>query len=67
MNRAFQEVTAYYRQSIPINHTQTVTRLYRRALRLADSWAIDRELFNREATKIRARFDEHKKLDATGG
>lgn len=37
-----------------------MTRAYRRSLRLLQAWAIDRELFNTEATKVRARFDEHK-------
>jgi hypothetical protein len=37
-----------------------VTRLYRDALRLLNSWCIDREIFNREAEKIRAEFDANK-------
>ena len=37
-----------------------ITRMYRDALRLLNSWAVDRELFNAEATKIRAEFDAAK-------
>lgn len=33
---------------------QEVCRLYRASLKLLDSWAIDRTIFNEEATKIRA-------------
>lgn len=33
---------------------QEVCRLYRASLKLLDSWAIDRTVFNDEATKIRA-------------
>lgn len=33
---------------------QEVCRLYRASLKLLDSWAVDRTIFNEEATKIRA-------------
>jgi len=67
MNRTFLEVTAAYKATTALSHAQSVTRMYRRALRLLDSWAIDREIFNAEATKIRARFDAHKTLDPRSG
>ena len=31
--------------------------MYRSGLKLLNSWAIDRDIFNEEATKLRARFD----------
>ena len=34
-----------------------VARLYRKSLKVLSSWAIDRDIINEEATKIRARFD----------
>jgi NADH dehydrogenase (ubiquinone) 1 beta subcomplex subunit 9 len=34
-----------------------VTRLYRNSLKVLCSWAIDRDIFIDEATKMRARFD----------
>ena len=34
-----------------------VARLYRDGLKVLNSWAIDRDIFNEEATKLRARFD----------
>jgi hypothetical protein len=67
MNKTFQEVAAAYRVVQTLSHAQQVTRMYRRALRTLDSWAIDRELFNEEATKIRAKFDANKALPATSG
>jgi len=36
---------------------EQVARLYRHALKLLDSWAIDRDVFCDEAEKIRAKFD----------
>jgi NADH dehydrogenase (ubiquinone) 1 beta subcomplex subunit 9 len=37
-----------------------VSHLYRHSLRCLLSWCIDRDIFNAEATKIRARFDENR-------
>lgn len=34
--------------------SQEICALYRTSLRLLDSWAIDRTIFNEEATKVRA-------------
>jgi NADH dehydrogenase (ubiquinone) 1 beta subcomplex subunit 9 len=34
--------------------------LYRHSLKLLLSWAIDRDIFNEEATKLRARFDANR-------
>mmetsp|Transcript_15093 Transcript_15093/g.60633 ORF Transcript_15093/g.60633 Transcript_15093/m.60633 type:complete len:136 (+) Transcript_15093:250-657(+) len=38
-------------------------RLYRRALKLTSSWAVDREIFCDEAEKLRAQFDANAALD----
>lgn len=40
--------------------TQQVATLYRHALRHLLSWCIDRDIFNDEATKLRARFDANR-------
>ena len=40
--------------------TPQVARLYRNGLKALSSWAIDREIFNDEATKLRARFDSER-------
>lgn len=55
------------RNEVTLTHTQKVTRLYRSSLRLLDSWTVDRELFNEEATKVRAEFDANKNLPADSG
>jgi hypothetical protein len=34
-----------------------VARLYRKSLKVLSSWAIDRDIINDEATKIRSQFD----------
>ncbi len=65
--RLFGEVQAYSRQPLTLTHAQKVTRLYRRSLRLADSWTVNREIFNQQATEIRARFDANKKLGSESG
>jgi NADH dehydrogenase (ubiquinone) 1 beta subcomplex subunit 9 len=36
---------------------------YRRSLRLLDSWAISRDIFNTEGEEIRRQFDSNKHLD----
>jgi len=65
--RVFQEVQAYYRNPVNLNHTQRVTRLYRQSLRVLESWAVNREIFNTKATELRARFNEHKNISADSG
>lgn len=45
-----------------ITHKQEVTRMYRKSLKLCNSWAISRDIFNAEATKIRNSFDKYKDL-----
>lgn len=55
------------KQEVVLSHQQKVTRLYRASLRLLDSWAFDKDLFNEEATKIRAEFNAAKSLPADDG
>ena len=43
-----------------ITHQQRVMRLYRNSLKHLLSWCIDRQLWRREAMKLRDRFDENK-------
>ena len=43
-----------------ITHQQRVMRLYRNSLKHLLSWCIDRQLWRREALKLRDRFDDNK-------
>lgn len=67
MDKVFTEVANTFKTKLSLSHQQRVTRLYRRSLRELNSWAIDRELFCREAEKIRAQFDQNRSLDPHGG
>mmetsp|Transcript_2056 Transcript_2056/g.4661 ORF Transcript_2056/g.4661 Transcript_2056/m.4661 type:complete len:83 (+) Transcript_2056:67-315(+) len=59
LNDVFQQAADQARQKLPqLTQNQQVTRLYRNSLKVLNSWAIDRDIFNEEATKLRARFDE---------
>ncbi|CAM9441647.1 unnamed protein product [Scytosiphon promiscuus] len=59
MNSTFRGAAAQFiSKQLPMTHKQEVCALYRKSLRLLDSWAIDRTIFNEEATKVRAAFDE---------
>ena len=62
MNRSFAQVLQASRNHAegPLSHKQIVTRLYRQSLRLAFSWAIDRNLWLDKAEEIRWRFDSVK-------
>eukprot|EP01036_Dinobryon_divergens_P026851 gene26851-35543_t len=58
MNKSFQAVVAFYKPAPPqLSHQHTVMRLYRKSLRTIISWSESREVFNEEATELRARFD----------
>ena len=63
MTASFAAVQASYRATEALSHRQTVTRLYRRSLRLLDSWTPHRGSFNEQALALRARFDANKRLD----
>jgi NADH dehydrogenase (ubiquinone) 1 beta subcomplex subunit 9 len=67
MDKIFVEVANTYRTKLALTHHQRVTRLYRRALRELNNWAIDRDLFCRESDKIRAEFDASRMLEPHGG
>ena len=45
-------------------HRAQIMRLYRKSLRAVNNWAENRDVFNEEATKIRAEFDANKTLPA---
>lgn len=58
LNDVFQQAADQARQRMPdLTHNQQVARLYRKSLKLLSSWVIDRDIFNEEASKLRARFD----------
>lgn len=62
MNASFRGAVAQVQLQTrtTLTHQQKVTRMYRKALLTLNSWAIDRETFNKEGLAIRARFDAHK-------
>uniref|UniRef100_A0A7S2EN98 NADH dehydrogenase [ubiquinone] 1 beta subcomplex subunit 9 n=1 Tax=Trieres chinensis TaxID=1514140 RepID=A0A7S2EN98_TRICV len=61
MNEAFRAAAQQVRQRpVQLTPNQEVCRLYRKALKTLGSWAIDREVFIEEATKLRARFDSNR-------
>mmetsp|Transcript_34460 Transcript_34460/g.96199 ORF Transcript_34460/g.96199 Transcript_34460/m.96199 type:complete len:163 (+) Transcript_34460:88-576(+) len=58
LNDVFQQAADQARQKLPaLTDNQQVARLYRNGLKVLSSWAIDRDIFNDEATKLRAKFD----------
>jgi hypothetical protein len=61
---AFRVVQNFFRVPLELNHTQQVTRLYRRTLRTLDSWTCDRELFHKHGAALRHRFDKNKAVDS---
>ena len=63
MTASFAAVQASYRAVESLSHRQTVTRLYRRSLRLLESWTPHRGSFNEQAASLRARFDANARLD----
>ena len=65
MNEVFRSAADQTRQRLPqLPANQQACRLYRHALKTLSSWAIDREIFLDEATKLRARFDESRGCSA---
>ncbi|GKY91320.1 hypothetical protein MPSEU_000104200 [Mayamaea pseudoterrestris] len=61
MNNIFQAAADTARQVSPsLSHNQQVAHLYRHSLKTLLSWAVDRDIFNDEATKLRERFDAHR-------
>lgn len=65
LNDVFQQAADQARQKLPqLTQNQQVARLYRDSLKLLNSWAIDRDIFNEEATKLRAQFDESRGCNA---
>lgn len=63
LSKAFQKAVDFHKPVPNLTHQQVVMRMYRSALRTINSWAEDRDIFNEEALKIRAEFDEHKNHD----
>lgn len=68
MNKTYREVVSrFVGAQEPLSHKQTVTRLYKQSLKTLDNWVIDRRLWNEEACKIRAQFDDNRALDPESG
>ncbi|OQR96910.1 hypothetical protein THRCLA_21974 [Thraustotheca clavata] len=66
LNHAFLQAALSVRGATPsLSHKQQVTRLYKRSLKLLDSWVIDRRLWNEEATLIRAQFNANMHVSQT--
>ncbi|CAM9803489.1 unnamed protein product [Laminaria digitata] len=67
MNSTFRGAAAQFiSKQHPITHKQEVCRLYRASLKLLDSWAVDRTIFNEEATAMRKMFDEGSTCEPDG-
>mmetsp|Transcript_5543 Transcript_5543/g.7649 ORF Transcript_5543/g.7649 Transcript_5543/m.7649 type:complete len:151 (-) Transcript_5543:147-599(-) len=63
MNSAFKAAALQYKKAgAVVTHSQQVCRIYRQSLKLLNSWIIDRELFNEEATLLRGEFDKNAAL-----
>lgn len=63
MNRTFRELVQHYRGPPPVlTHQQDIKRLYRKSLKTCYNWAIDRDLFLDEASKIRQAFNANRHL-----
>ena len=62
MDSSFKRVVEAFMPVVTLTHRSKVLRLYRKSLRTIDSWSESREIFNEEATKIRAEFDAFKSL-----
>lgn len=68
MNKTFREVVGRFgAPAQDLTHKQVVQRLYKQSLKTLDSWIIDRRLWNEEATKIRAEFDQNRHLAPESG
>lgn len=68
MNKTFREVVGRFgAPAQDLTHKQVVQRLYKQSLKTLDSWIIDRRLWNEEATKIRAEFDQNRHLAPDSG
>ncbi len=67
MNAAFRGAAAQFRAPrVKLTHAQEVCRLYRQSLKCLYSWTFNRDLFNEEASKLRARFESNKNLPVDG-
>mmetsp|Transcript_3336 Transcript_3336/g.6938 ORF Transcript_3336/g.6938 Transcript_3336/m.6938 type:complete len:154 (+) Transcript_3336:109-570(+) len=64
MNPTFRAAGDQWRQRLNLSHPQEVCRLYRKSLKLLNSWVIDRIIFNEEATLLRARFDDNRDVNS---
>lgn len=62
MDKHFQEVVKWYKPIVKLTHRQDVMRMYRKALRTITSWSESRDVFNMQATKIRAEFTANKNV-----
>lgn len=68
MNSSFQRIANEFLGPKPVlSHKQQITRMYKYALRLSLSWAVDRQVWHAEATEIRKALDSHKHLSPDSG
>jgi NADH dehydrogenase (ubiquinone) 1 beta subcomplex subunit 9 len=60
MDKAFKAAAQHYISEKPaLTHSQEVCRLYRISLRMLQSWAINRDVFNEEGVKLRDEFKKN--------
>eukprot|EP00616_Rhizochromulina_sp_CCMP1243_P017477 CAMPEP_0118973320 /NCGR_PEP_ID=MMETSP1173-20130426/9802_1 /TAXON_ID=1034831 /ORGANISM="Rhizochromulina marina cf, Strain CCMP1243" /LENGTH=153 /DNA_ID=CAMNT_0006922951 /DNA_START=39 /DNA_END=500 /DNA_ORIENTATION=+ len=64
MNSSIRGALQHYLQAEPaLTHSQSVARLYRACLKTLQTWAIDRDVFNEEATRIQQEFRSNMHCD----
>mmetsp|Transcript_27505 Transcript_27505/g.31805 ORF Transcript_27505/g.31805 Transcript_27505/m.31805 type:complete len:156 (+) Transcript_27505:89-556(+) len=65
MNNVFQTAVNQWRMKPePLTQNQQVARLYRKSLKVLNSWCIEREIFNEEGTAIRNSIEENRDCSA---
>ncbi len=61
MEAGFKAAANFYKRAPrQLGHKATVVQLYRHCLKAVVSWGVDRDLINREASRIRGLFEENR-------
>ena len=65
MDASFRAAATFYKR-VPkaLGHKAKVVRLYRHCLKAVVSWAVDRDLLNAEASRIRGLFEQNRDTNA---
>ncbi len=61
MEPGFKAAANFYKRAPrQLGHKATVVQLYRHSLKAVVSWGVDRDLINREASRVRGLFEENR-------